>query len=156
MPTLWVPGNHLTLLNSGAEYFPALLAAINGATERVHLETYIFAADASGQAVAAALQAAAQRGVKVRLLVDGFGGRDFPATLMPGLVAAGVQVLIYPPELAPFRFRRHRLRRMHRKIALVDGRIAFVGGINVIDDLNTPHQVPPPVRLRGTGGGPPP
>ena len=149
----FLPGNRITLLNSGAEFFPALRAAIDGATESVHLETYIFEADDTGLAIAATLSRAAQRGVAVRVLVDGFGAREFPRTLMPALVADGVQVLVYRPELAPFRLRRHRLRRLHRKITVVDGRIAFVGGINIIDDRNTPHQVPPrydyAVRLEG-------
>lgn len=139
----FLPGNRLRLLNSGGEYFPALTQAIREAEKEIHLETYIFENDATGRQIAAALGEAARRGVTVRLLVDGFGARSFPQTLMPPLLAAGVQVLIFRPELAPWRLRRHRLRRMHRKIAVVDARIAFVGGINIIDDMNTPHQVPP-------------
>ena len=137
------PGNRLTLLNSGAEYFPTLLAAIDRAQDEIFLETYIFADDATGRAVAGALARAAQRGVLVHLLVDGFGASDFPRTLMPALLADGVQVLIYRQEISRFRLRRHRLRRLHRKLVLIDSRLAFVGGINIIDDLNTPHQTPP-------------
>lgn len=143
MDAAYLPGNRVTLLNSGDEFFPALLAAIDGAEREVHLETYIFEADETGQAVASALCRAARRGLKVRVLVDGFGARDFPQTLMPALVADGVQVLIYRPELPDLGLRRHRLRRLHRKITVVDGRLAFVGGINIIDDRNTPHQIPP-------------
>lgn len=130
--------NSLTLLDSGAQYFPALLAAIDAARLDIHLETYIFANDATGSAVASALIRAAQRGVTVRVVVDGFGGRDFPASLMPELQAAGVHVQIYRAELAPLSLRRRRLRRLHRKLAVIDGRIAFIGGINVIDDGNSP------------------
>ena len=143
MDAAYLPGNRVTLLNSGDEFFPALLAAIDGAEREVHLETYIFEADETGQAVASALCRAARRGLKVRVLADGFGARDFPRTLMPALVADGVQVLIYRPELPDLGLRRHRLRRLHRKITVVDGRLAFVGGINIIDDRNTPHQIPP-------------
>lgn len=135
-------GNRLTLLNSGAEYFPALLAAIAEARHEIHLESYIFEDDTTGRAVAAALGNAAKRGVTVRVLVDGFGSRDFAERLMPGLLAAAVQALVYRPDLARFQLRRHRLRRLHRKLVMVDGRVAFVGGINVIDDLNTPHGAP--------------
>jgi cardiolipin synthase len=146
-------GNQLTLLNSGAEYFPALITAINGAQHEVHLESYIFENDITGQAVAGALIAAARRGVSIRVLVDGFGAPDFANKLMPALADAGVMALIYRPDIARFRLRRHRLRRLHRKLVLIDGRIAFVGGINVIDDLNTPHQTPPrydyAVRVEG-------
>lgn len=158
MQAEFLPGNRLTLLNSGAEYFPALIAEIDGARAEIYLETYIFEADTTGEAVAAALSRAARRGVTVRLLVDGFGARDFPNTLMPPLVADGVQVLIFRQELATFRLRRHRLRRLHRKIAVIDGRVAFVGGINIIDDRNTPHQIPPrydyAVRVEGPLLGP--
>lgn len=153
MATEFLSGNRLTLLNSGGEYFPALIAAIDAARVEIHLETYIFADDATGRAVCEALARAAGRGVAVRVLVDGFGAGDFPHALMPGLAAAGVQVLLYRREIARFRLRRHRLRRLHRKIAVIDARVAFVGGINVIDDRNTPHQTPPrfdfAVRVEG-------
>ena len=153
MPADFLPGNCLTLLNSGAEYFPELIRAIDGAQHDVHLESYIFEDDATGQAVAAALASAARRGVTVRVLVDGFGAREFAESLQPALLAAGVQAMVYRPDIARFRLRRHRLRRLHRKLAVIDGEIAFVGGINVIDDLNTPYQIPPrydyAVRVEG-------
>jgi cardiolipin synthase len=87
------------------------------------------------------------------VLVDGFGAREFAESLQPALLAAGVQAMVYRPDIARFRLRRHRLRRLHRKLAVIDGEIAFVGGINVIDDLNTPYQIPPrydyAVRVEG-------
>ncbi len=129
-------GNHLQLLKSGGEYFPALIAAIEQARHEVHLETYIFADDATGRRVAATLVQAAQRGVAVRVLVDGFGARDFEAGMGAGLAAAGAEVLTYRPEAGRFAMRRHRLRRMHRKLAVIDGSIGFVGGINVVDDFD--------------------
>ncbi len=134
----FVNGNRLTLLNCGAEFFPALIAAIDEATAEVRLETYIFEDDASGRPVVEALKRAAARGVAVRVLVDGFGAAAFADRLQPELQAAGVQALIYRRELARFSLRRHRLRRLHRKLASMDGRIAFVGGINIIDDMNQP------------------
>jgi len=149
----FVPGNRLTLLDSGAQFFPALLAAIDAARHEVHLESYIFADDETGQAVCNALIAAARRGIAVRVLVDGFGAPDFAETLLPALAAAGVMALAYRPELARFSFRRHRLRRLHRKLATIDGEIAFVGGINIIDDLNNADRSPPrydyTVRVEG-------
>ncbi|KAF7600793.1 MAG: cardiolipin synthase B [Candidatus Dactylopiibacterium carminicum] len=129
------PGNQIQLLHSGGEYFPALLAAIAGAREEILLETYIFKPDAVGREVAAALSAAVLRGVRVRLIVDGFGGRDFVQELMDDLAADGVEVMIFRRELKPLLARRYRLRRLHRKLAVVDARIAFVGGINIIDDF---------------------
>ena len=132
----FLAGNRLSLLNSGGEYFPALIAEIDAAVHEVHLETYIFADDATGRLVAAALNRAAQRGVAVRVLVDGFGAREFAAGLGVELEASGVEVMTYRPEVGNTRFRRHRLRRLHRKLSVIDGRVAFVGGINVIDDFD--------------------
>lgn len=149
----FVDGNRLTLLNSGADFFPALIAAIDTATREVQLETYIFEDDASGRPVIDALKRAAGRGASVRVLVDGFGAADFADRLQPELAAAGVQALIYRRELARFSLRRHRLRRLHRKLAAIDGRVAFVGGINIIDDLNQPGGRAPrydyAVRIEG-------
>lgn len=131
----FVGGNCITLLESGAQYFPALLQALDNAEQEIFLETYIFESDATGKLVASALRRAALRGVQVRLLVDGFGGRSFVRTLMPEITPDGVEVLVYRRELRLFSMRRHRLRRMHRKLVVIDGRIAFVGGINIVDDL---------------------
>ncbi|MBS1172032.1 MAG: phosphatidylserine/phosphatidylglycerophosphate/cardiolipin synthase, partial [Proteobacteria bacterium] len=126
----FLPGNRIDLLETGNDYFPALCLAIDGAQHEIYLETYIFENDNTGRCVAGALTRAAQRGVAVRVLVDGFGARDFAATLMPELIQCGIEVLVYRPELTHFNFRRHRLRRLHRKVVVVDGRVAFVGGIN--------------------------
>ena len=132
----FLAGNRLRLLESGGEYFPALIAAIDAARHEVHLEAYIFADDGTGRRVAAALAGAARRGVAVRVLVDGFGARDFAAGLGVTLAAAGVEVMTYRPEIGQTRFRRHRLRRLHRKLSVIDGNTAFVGGINVLDDFD--------------------
>jgi cardiolipin synthase len=149
----FLTGNRVELLECGNEYFPALLDAINGAAKEIHLESYIFEPDDTGRGVAAALAAAARRGVAVRVLVDGFGARDFAAHLGKSLQASGAEVLVYRPEVASLRMRRNRLRRLHRKLVVVDASVAFVGGINVIDDMDTPGQTPPrydyAVRIRG-------
>ena len=130
-----VSGNRVVLLENGEAYFPDVLAAIDGAAREVHLETYLFENDAIGQRIADALRRAARRGVTVRVMVDGFGGRPFVELLMDGLEVEGVEVLVYRREVGSWRFRRHRLRRLHRKIVTVDGRVAWVGGINIIDDF---------------------
>jgi cardiolipin synthase len=142
MKAEFLPGNRITLLETGNAYFPALREAIDAATHEIHLETYIFENDDTGRLIAAALSRAANRGVKVRVLVDGFGAREFPAKLMPTLEAAGVQVLVYRKKISPLTLRRHRLRRLHRKLVVVDARLAFVGGINIIDDAHAPGQPP--------------
>ena len=146
MTPQFFPGNHLTLLETGNDYFPALIAAISSAEREIHLETYIFEDDASGRRVADALAAAARRGVTVRVVVDGFGAREFADGLGTILRSQGVEVMVFRPELGHLRFRRNRLRRLHRKLAVIDGRTAFVGGINIIDDWDmgdTPAQMPP-------------
>jgi len=147
-------GNRLTLLRNGAEYFPALEAAIRGARREVFLETYIFADDESARRITDALIDAAGRGVAVHVLVDGFGSRDLmPSDLGYRFLAAGVKFLVFRPEVRWFQFRRQRLRRMHRKIVVADARVGFVGGINIIDDMHTPGHMPPrfdfAVRVEG-------
>lgn len=132
----FVAGNAVGLLENGEQYFPALEAAIEGAAAEIFLQSYIFRDDRIGRRIAAALERAAARGVVVRVMVDGFGGRDFVARLLPRLRAAGVQVLVYRRELRMLSLRRHRLRRLHRKLVVVDGRLAFVGGINIVDDYD--------------------
>jgi cardiolipin synthase len=148
-------GNAITLLRSGAEFFPALIEAIDAAETEVWLETYIFADDVSGRAVAAAMVGAAQRGVAVRVLVDGWGARLYLTPALAQMLAAGgVRLMKYRPEVAPWQFRLHRLRRLHRKVCHVDGRVAFVGGINLIDDMNTPRHKPPRVDFAVRVEGP--
>jgi len=153
MAVEFLPGNRLTLLRSGLEYFPALEAAIRGARREVFLETYIYAGDATGRRITHALCEAASYGAAVHVLVDGFGARDMPEEFRRELREAGAHLLVFRPEVWRFPFRRDRLRRMHRKLAVADGRVAFVGGINIIDDMDTPRQVPPrydyAVRIEG-------
>ncbi|HTL74770.1 MAG TPA: cardiolipin synthase ClsB, partial [Casimicrobiaceae bacterium] len=131
-----------------------LIDAIAGAEREIWLESYIYADDETGRAVADALIAAARRGVSVRVLVDGWGARHYlTRPLEQRLVDGGVDLLKYRPEVHPWHFRSHRMRRLHRKLCQVDNRVAFVGGINVIDDMNTPGHTPPrvdfAVRVRG-------
>jgi cardiolipin synthase len=150
----WLQGNTITLLENGEAFFSALLEAIDGAQQEVMLQTYIFAADATGRRVADALARAAARGVSVRVLVDGFGGADFVRELMDELSAAGVETLIFRRERRLFSLHRQRLRRLHRKVTVIDGRIAFVGGINIIDDFDDEAPGHPrydyAVRVEGT------
>jgi len=148
-------GNSIELLRSGAEFFPALAAAIETAEREVWLETYIFADDDAGRTIAAALIRAAQRGVEVRVLVDGWGARHYLTKRLEKMLREGrVRLMKYRPEVAPWQFRSHRLRRLHRKLCHVDRRVAFVGGINLIDDMNTPHQKPPRLDFAVRVGGP--
>jgi len=126
-------GNRVELLVSAVQFFPSLVQAIGAAQRSVHLETYILADDATGRSVMDALAAAAARGVDVRILVDGFGGGEFGRRLAGGQAPPGVAVRIYRPERW-WRVRRRLLRRLHRKIAVIDNTLAYIGGINVVDE----------------------
>jgi cardiolipin synthase len=81
-----------------------------------------------------ALVRAAQRGVAVRLLIDAVGSRELPATWLNALKMAGGSVLIYRPLVKRWLSNPHSLRRLHRKLVVIDARIAFIGGMNFIDD----------------------
>ena len=143
--TDFIGGNRIELLRNGAEYFPALLREIDAARREIHLQTYIYEDDATGRAFAEALARAAARGVQVCLLLDGFGCKDTSKSMLREMQSAGIAILLYRPKISPWTLKRNRLRRLHRKIAVIDGRVAFVGGINIIDDMNTPGHTPPRV-----------
>ena len=138
-------GNRIELLQNGAEYFPRLLAAIDAATQSIYIETYIFELDDVGQKVSDALAAAAQRGVMVHLLIDGFGSQAAADSLIARLRPKGAKVIVFR-RARWWRFDRRLLRRLHRKISLIDNRLAFVGGINIIDDYH--HPDPEPIRAK--------
>ena len=140
-----ITGNRITLLRNGAEYFPALESAIESAQHEIYLQTYIFELDETGLRIGDALKRAASRNVLVCLLLDGFGCKNLPESYIHELESSGVEVLVYRPKISPWTLKRSRLRRMHRKMTVVDGRVGFVGGINIIDDFNTPFQMPPRV-----------
>ena len=124
-------GNTVCLLHNSSEYFQVLKEALNKAKHAIYLESYIFSGDTIGRLIGEALQRAALRGVSTHLLIDGFGSKDFPKTMRDFLEKAGVQVQVYRPQISPWTFQRKRLRRLHRKLLVIDSEIAFVGGINI-------------------------
>lgn len=142
---IFLPGNQISLLRNGTEFFPALERAIDEAKYEIQLETYIYEADVTGIRIRDALARAARRGVICCVLVDGFGSRDLPKKFIRETQAMGVRMLYFRPEISSLSLKRERLRRLHRKLAVVDGKIAFVGGINIIDDMNAPDHTPPRV-----------
>jgi len=128
--TFEVEGNRLTLVTGGRDRLDALIAMIDGSTESLRALYYIYADDDAGKRVHAALLAAAARGVKTSLIVDGLGSdearqNDFFAPLR----AAGISVCAFSP-----RWGRRYLLRNHQKLVLADGCRAIVGGFNVADD----------------------
>lgn len=130
----WVPGNRLTLLENGEQYYPRAFEVIAGASREVLLETFILFDDKVGRALQQALLSAAARGAEVHMLVDGWGSPDLPETFTRPLVEAGVHVRIFDPVRRLLGARLNMLRRMHRKLLVVDGQVAFVGGINYSHD----------------------
>jgi cardiolipin synthase A/B len=140
----YVANNDITLLETGLAFFPALLAALDGAKYDILFETYIFAEDQTAAAVEAALVRAARRGVKVRVVVDWFGtGNKCASRLGLAFAEAGVHYRVFNPWF------RRGVARTHRKIAVIDRELAFVGGINVNDDWlcdYEPHAALPAPR----------
>ncbi|NYT60329.1 cardiolipin synthase ClsB [Alcaligenaceae bacterium] len=133
----WHDGNQIDLLHNGKAFFPALCNAIDAAKRTVHLETYIFNLDRTGQRVLDHLRQACERGVKVRVVIDGFGSQEHAHDITRQLADMGAQFRVYRPEpsgLRAIRFNLRRLRRLHRKVTTVDNAVAFVGGINILDD----------------------
>jgi cardiolipin synthase len=132
------------LLQGGEAFFPALMAAIDGAADWIQLETYIFDFHGAGAEVAEALMRAARRGLRVQVLVDGIGTQSLAARWAEKLKSAGVQWQVYAPLLGSWRglglVRPEQWRRLHRKLCVVDQRIVFCGGINMLDDFFDPRH----------------
>ncbi len=123
--SLMIPDNQITMLQNGADYFPAIEAEIDRAKHEIYLESYIFKNDNTGRSISEALRRAALRGVKNHVLIDGFGSSSTPKPLIDYLESAGVMVRKFRPRISPWTLRRHRLRRLHRKILVVDQNVAF-------------------------------
>ncbi|MDL2336665.1 MAG: cardiolipin synthase ClsB [Pseudomonadota bacterium] len=128
-------GNAVRLLRGGDELFPALVEAIDAARHEVCLATYIFHDDAAADRVTVALIQAAQRGVQVKVVLDGFGMLGRLVDLQRRLCEASVQVAVYRPIDRWWNWLQPgQLRRLHLKLCVVDAEIGFVGGINLMDD----------------------
>ncbi|MEA3046040.1 MAG: cardiolipin synthase [Sphingomonadales bacterium] len=121
---LEIAGNRLTLLADGPERLQALIALIDGAQESLRILYYIWENDESGRRVRDALVAAAERGVAVSLLVDGFGA--VAGGFFQPLIDAEARFCRFVP-----RWGRRYLLRNHQKLSLADGRKAIVGGFNI-------------------------
>jgi cardiolipin synthase len=134
------PGHRLDLLEGSGELFPALVEALDAARRQVRLETYIFDFTGSSATVAEALERAAQRGVSVQVVVDGFGTEPPPTVWQERFVQAGVRWVVFsPPGRLGMLWPGH-WQRLHRKLCVVDGEVAFCGGINILDDFHDPNH----------------
>ena len=149
--------HQISLLRGATEYFGALVTDIDNSFYEVRLESYIFSVLDSAQTIVQALIRAARRGVAVYLVVDGVGTPVIPAAWPEQLDAAGVQWRIYRPLGRWGLLLPSHWRRLHRKLCVVDGLVAFCGGINVLDDMFDLHHaaLPAPrfdfaVRITGS------
>ena len=130
----WHEGNRVDLLENGEEFFARVFEAIGGAEREVLIETFILFEDKVGLALQQALCEAARRGVRVDLMVDGYGSPDLSAGFIAQMREAGIHLRAFDPGKRVFGQRLNVFRRMHRKIVVVDGQLAFVGGINYSAD----------------------
>ena len=130
----WIDGNEVRLLEGGEEFFPRVFASIGEAQHEVLIETFILFEDKVGKELHAALVAAARRGAQVDLTIDGYGSPDLSPQFISTLTDAGVRIHVFDPSPKIWGCRTNLFRRMHRKLVVVDGKRAFVGGINFSAD----------------------
>jgi cardiolipin synthase len=131
----FVGGNRVELLQGGDELFPRMVQAIAAAQREVWLATYIFHDDPAAAAVAAALRAAAARGLAVHVVVDGFGSIATLPAVRRLFAGSAVQLEVFRPLDRWYAWLQPgQLRRLHQKLCVCDEAVAFVGGINLIDD----------------------
>lgn len=130
----WTSGNALELLENGEAFFPAAFEAIRKAESSVVLETFIIFEDKVGRELQRAVIDAARRGVRVEITVDGYGSADLSPGFIDAMTAAGVVFHMFDPQPRRLGMRTNLFRRMHRKIIVVDGVLAFIGGINFSAD----------------------
>lgn len=137
-----VPGNNLLPLHNGEEAYPAMLEAIASARHSINLSTYIFDGDTTGRRFVDALKSAAARGVEVRLIIDGLGEKYSSPTARRLLKGSPVKVC----RFLPLRQGAYLNLRSHRKVLVVDGSVAFTGGMNIGDrHMVSREDGPPPV-----------
>ena len=123
--------NYVELVHSGEDYFVRLKEILDKAEREIHLQTYIFENDETGNKIAACLKEAAQRKVKVYVLLDAFGSASLPDSFVQDLVEHGISLRFFSPLFSLNNF--YVGRRMHHKIVVADGKIALIGGINIAD-----------------------
>ncbi len=132
-------GNRVELLENGETFFPQLLRRINRAEKEIFIETFILEEDRVGKALQKALVAAAKRGVWISVTTDSYGTFYLDAEYIKTLTEAGVIFQIFDPQPSWLKSRPNLFRRLHRKLAVIDGRYAFIGGINLSHEHMTEH-----------------
>jgi len=130
----WQGNNRVELLENGEEYFPRVFDAMRAAKSEILLETFIVFEDKVGAELQQILIDAARRGVRTTVSLDGFGCGELTTAYLAALSDAGVHLQIFDPAPKHLGFRTNWFRRLHRKIVVIDGLIAFIGGINFSGD----------------------
>lgn len=138
-------GNRVIPYFTGESAYTEMLKAMESAQHSIALSTYIFDNDSSGRMFAQALADAVKRGIEVRVLIDDIGSRYSLPSIVGSLREAGVIVALFLPTMLPWRFTYAQLRN-HRKILVVDGRIAFTGGMNIREGHDNRSHSPSPIR----------
>lgn len=135
LPSPLIPGNRVQLLQDGPATYAAMFAAIRGACDHINLETYIFDDGAAGRQFSGLLLERQASGVQVSVIYDSVGGLMTPQSFFDRLRDAGIRVLEFNPVNPLAKNRKTWLlnNRDHRKQLVIDGRTAFVGGINISD-----------------------
>ncbi len=134
----YLPGHEIKLIHSGNEYFEDLIKLIDSAKNILHLQVYIFDDDATGKQIVTALIDATNRGVKVYLMVDGFGSHSLKHDFQEMLKEAKIFFRFFSP--LPFPGITQSARRLHIKVCVADGKKAIVGGINIADKYHGDSQ----------------
>jgi len=130
----FIGNSSLRLVRSGYDYFELLEQLINSAKSRIHLQVYILEEDETGRQITRALKAAANRGVSIFLVVDGYASQDLSSSFIGDLEQVGIQFRYFNPLWKSKYF--YLGRRMHHKILVVDGLEAMIGGINISNNYN--------------------
>ncbi|MFN8154773.1 MAG: phospholipase D-like domain-containing protein [Bacteroidia bacterium] len=137
----YIGGNKIKLVHGGEEYFDALLEVIERARHFLHLQVYIFDVDETGLVILDALKEAAQRGVKVQVVADGFGSMSLGSKFPEEMARHNILFRFFSPLPFPGIFQAGR--RLHHKVVVADGKRALVGGINISDRYRgTDQQLP--------------
>jgi cardiolipin synthase len=150
----WLPGHQIELLENGDAFFPRVFEAIDRACHSILIETFILYEDSVGSALADRLCKAAGRGVEVHLIADGFGSAELSDGFGKRLGDAGIHLKLFDPGASVFGQQLKIFRRLHRKLLVVDGSVAFVGGINFSADqlLNFGAEAKQDYSVRVVGG----
>lgn len=130
----WQENNRVNLLINGEDFYPRVFERIRNAKTEILLETFIIFDDKVGRELKQALLEAASNGARIEIIVDGYGTADLPDAYAAELLEAGIHIRMFDPQPRVLGMRTNIFRRLHRKIVVIDGEVAFIGGINFGED----------------------